>query len=266
MIITLPNIDPVAFSLGPIAIRWYSLAYIFGILFALFWLKKVNQKTNMMSAKALDDWLLWAVLSIIIGGRLGYVIFYNGQYFLYHPLEALAIWHGGLSFHGGLAGVIIGMALFCKKYKINSFQLLDTLAVAAPIGLMFGRFANFMNMELYGRVTDGNFGIIFPNAGNLPRHPSQLYEALLEGLILFIILFCLYNFSKMKEKFGALGGTFLAGYGCFRMLIENFRQPDEQLGFIFFHITMGQLLSLPLIIGGVTLIIYSYHKYGNKKI
>ncbi len=254
--IILPEIDPIALSLGPIAIRWYSLAYIAGILFTLFWLKKLNQKDNFLSQKAYDDWLVWAVLSIMLGGRLGYVFFYNSSYFLENLLEIFAFWQGGMSFHGGLLGSIFGMWLFAKKYKVNFLQLTDALSIAAPVGLFFGRLANFVNMELYGRVSGSNFGIIFPNAGDLPRHPSQLYEAALEGILLFLILFSLNHFTKIRQVKGYLSGLFLVFYGSFRILIENFREPDTQIGFLFDNVTMGQLLSLPLILLGIFLVIF----------
>ncbi len=254
MIFHLPNLDPTAFSIGPLAVRWYSLAYILGILFAMSWLKKCNDKEHFMTNRAYDDWLLWAILSILLGGRLGYVLFYNSGYFLYHPLEIFAFWHGGMSFHGGLLGSILGMWLFAKKYKIDFLKLTDTLAVAVPVGLFLGRLANFMNMELYGRFTESNFGVIFPNAGPLPRHPSQLYEAFLEGIVLFIIMISLHRFSNFSKQRGFLSGMFLMLYGSFRILIENFREPDEQIGFLFAKITMGQLLSLPLIFLGLIMI------------
>jgi phosphatidylglycerol:prolipoprotein diacylglycerol transferase len=262
--IHLPALDPIAFSFGPIAIRWYSLAYIAGILFALFWLKKCNEKDKFLSEQAYDDWLFWAVISIILGGRFGYVFFYNSAYFFTHPLEIFAFWHGGMSFHGGLLGSILGMWLFAKKHKIDFLKLTDALATAAPIGLLFGRLANFINMELYGRVTNSNFGIIFPNGGELPRHPSQLYEAFLEGILLFLILFSLQRFSKFSRRRGFLSGMFLVFYGSFRILIENFREPDEQIGFLFAKITLGQLLSLPLIFAGIFLIFF-IPKGGNFK-
>ncbi len=255
--ITLPELDPIAISLGPIAIRWYSLAYIAGILFTLFWLKKCNEKENFLSEKAYDDWLFWAVFSVLLGGRFGYVFFYNPSYFFSHPLEVFAFWQGGMSFHGGLCGAIFGMWLFTKKYKINFLQLTDCLAVAAPVGLFFGRLTNFVNMELYGRPTGSNFGVIFPNGGDLPRHPSQLYEAALEGILLFVILMSLHHFFAFSKRRGFLSGSFLALYGIFRMAIENFREPDEQIGFLFAKITMGQALSLPLIFIGVFLIFFS---------
>jgi len=247
--IILPNIDPVALQLGPLAIRWYSLAYIAGILCTMFFLKK----QKIMSEEAYENWLVWAVLSIILGGRVGYVLFYNFDYFLTDPLEIFAVWHGGMSFHGGLIGVIFGMWLFAKKYKIDFLRLTDMLAIIAPIGLFFGRIANFVNMELYGRVTGSSFGVIFPNAGELPRHPSQLYEATLEGIVLFAILFSLNKFTQIQKRLGALSGAFLIGYGISRIIIENFREPDQQLGFLFANVTMGQILSLPLILFGLFL-------------
>ncbi|MFT6077415.1 MAG: phosphatidylglycerol:prolipoprotein diacylglycerol transferase [Myxococcota bacterium] len=260
MIFTLSNIDPNIISLGPIAIRWYSLAYIAGILFTWFLLKSFNKKKPIMSKEAWDDWLFWAVLGIIIGGRLGYVLFYNFSFYIDHPLQIFAVWQGGMSFHGGLFGAIISMFLFTKKYKINFLELTDILAISAPIGLFFGRVANFVNMELYGRVTNSDFGVIFPNAGMSPRHPSQLYEAFLEGLLLFLILFFLAKFTKIKEKLGFLSGLFLIGYGSARIFVEQFREPDDQLGFLFSSVTMGQILSLPLIALGLTVIFMALRK------
>ncbi len=256
--IILPELNPIAFSIGPLAIRWYSLAYIVGILFTVFWLKKCNTKNKFLSPEAYENWMTWAIVSIILGGRFGYVFFYNAGYFLQHPLEIFAFWQGGMSFHGGLLGVIFGMWLYAKKYKINFLQLTDCLAVAAPVGLLCGRLANFVNMELYGRVTGSNFGVIFPNAGDLPRHPSQLYEASLEGILLFVILFSLRN--RFTNQHGKLSGIFLALYGSFRIIIENFREPDDQLGFFFEKITLGQLLSLPLILVGIFLFFFSSRK------
>ncbi len=253
--IILPNIDPVLIQLGPLAIRWYSLAYIAGILCAMFFLKKQNQQHKIMPPEAYENWLVWAILSIILGGRVGYVLFYNFEYFLTDPLEIFAVWHGGMSFHGGLCGVILGMWLFARKYKINFLQLMDSVAIIAPVGLFFGRIANFINMELYGRITGSSFGVIFPNAGEQPRHPSQLYEAALEGILLFIILFGLSKFTQIQKRRGSLSGLFLIGYGISRMIIENFREPDEQIGFLFAQITMGQILSLPLILLGLFLIV-----------
>ena len=250
----LPYIDPVLISLGPIQIRWYSLAYIFGIIATILWLKYINKNQNLLSKKAYDNWISWAVLSIIIGGRLGYVLFYNSSYYFNNPLEILAFWHGGMSFHGGLIGVIIGMFLFCKKYQINYLKFMDIIAIIAPIGLFFGRIANFINMELYGRFTESKFGIIFPGGGNYPRHPSQLYEAFFEGILLFIILFFCYKKTKLINDHGKISAIFLIFYGSARFGVEFFREPDHHLGFIMQNFTMGQFLSLPLIALGCYLL------------
>jgi phosphatidylglycerol---prolipoprotein diacylglyceryl transferase len=257
--ITLPHFNPNIIEFGSLAIRWYSLAYIAGILLAFAFVKYFNR--NKLSKEALDDWLFWAVLGVVLGGRLGYVLFYNFGFYIHHPFQILAVWQGGMSFHGGLFGAVVAMFLFAKKYKINFLELMDTLAIAAPIGLFFGRVANFINLELYGRVTGSNFGVIFPNAGDLPRHPSQLYEASLEGLLLFIILFSLAKFTKIREKTGVLSGLFLILYSLARAFIEQFREPDEQIGLLFNHnITMGQVLSIPMIIVGIVVIIIAVKK------
>lgn len=255
--IILPNFDPVIFSIGPLAIRWYSLAYVAGIIFTFIILKKFNLKNKIMSEKALDDWMMWMVFGIVIGGRLGYVFLYNFDYYFHNPLSIIAIWEGGMSFHGGLAGSIISMFLFCKKYKIEFFKLTDILALCAPIGLFFGRIANFINMELYGRVTTSKFGVIFPNAGELPRHPSQIYEALCEGLLTFLILASLVKFTKILNKKGITSGLFLLLYSICRISLEQFREPDEQIGFLFGNFTMGQLLSTPMMLAGLIIILYS---------
>jgi len=263
--ITLPYFDQVALAIGPLEIRWYSLAYIAGILFVLFILKKYNKIDNLMSDEALDNWIVWAILGVIIGGRLGYVLFYNFNFYISNPLRIAAVWQGGMSFHGGLIGVIISMYLFCRKYKIQFFYLTDILAISTPIGLFFGRIANFINMELYGRATNSNYGFIFPNVDDQPRHPSQLYEAALEGLILFTILFLLNRHSKIRKIPGILSGLFLIGYASARTCLEQFRQPDEQIGFFFGRITMGQILSLPIFIAGLLIILTALKKFKNKK-
>ena len=253
--IHLPKLNPIAIPIpiGSFGIRWYSLAYIAGILFALFWIKKSNKEEPFLNPKAYDDWLIWAVLSVLFGGRFGYVFFYNPASLLSHPFQIFAFWQGGMSFHGGLFGSIFGMWLFARRYKVEYWKLMDVLAVAAPVGLFLGRIANFINMELFGRVTGSDYGIIFPNGGDLPRHPSQLYEAALEGILLFIILFTLSRFEKLRKQRKFLSGMFLIFYGSFRILIENFREPDEQIGFFLSKITLGQLLSLPLIFLGIYL-------------
>jgi len=253
----LPNFDPVLISFGFIQIRYYSLAYILGILFVIFFLKKYAKSEGLMTDKNIDDWLLYAVLGIIFGGRLGYVLFYNFSYFISHPLEIFSIWQGGMSFHGGFLGAVCAMYLFCKKNNIDFLKLSDLLAISSPIGLFFGRIANFINMELYGRVTGSDFGVIFPNIDNLPRHPSQIYEAILEGLLIFVILFYLKKYSSISKIRGVLSALFVILYGCARLFCEYFRQPDSHIGFLFdSNITMGQILSVPVILIGFILLFF----------
>lgn len=252
----LPILDPVIFQIGPLAIRWYSLAYVFGIIFAWFVIKYFNKKHKVFDEKTVsDDFFLYAVLSIILGGRVGYVLLYNTAYYFQNPLDIFKIWEGGMSFHGGLIGCIFGSYLLCKKHKISYLAFCDLLAIATPIGLFFGRIANFINMELYGRVTTSKIGMVFPNAGLLPRHPSQLYEAFFEGLVLFCILFCLARFTKIRKREGVLSGFFLMGYAISRFGIEFFREPDSQIGYIMQYFTLGQILSLPIFMLGCYLVI-----------
>ncbi len=256
-IIQLPAFDPVALQLGPLAIRWYSLAYIAGILSAMFFINYQNKKQQFMSQKAQDDWLMWAVLSIIIGGRLGYVLFYNIGYFLSNPLEIFAIWQGGMSFHGGLLGSIIGLFWFCRVHGVKFLKIADIIAVIAPLGIFFGRMANFINLELYGRPTNGDFGMIFPSDPlGVPRYPSQLFEGVFEGLVPCLVLLLLMKFTKLQQKEGIFSGLFLIMYAIARIIIENFREPDAQIGFLFGSVTMGQLLSVPLILLGLTVIFW----------
>lgn len=259
--ITFPNIDPVLIEVGPLAIRWYSLAYVFGIVFGGFYADWLNKKPPIQkNLKVFDDFMVWAIIGIVLGGRLGYVLFYNFDYYSSHILEALKVWHGGMSFHGGFLGVIIASIIFCKKRGVNIWILFDLLACAAPIGIFLGRVANFINAELYGRVTDVSWAMVFPGGGDLPRHPSQLYEAFLEGIVLFLVLFAVANYTKLKQRIGALSGMFVAGYALSRIIIENFREPDAQIGFLFGHITTGQLLSFPMLIAGLGIIVYSLRK------
>lgn len=254
----LPIVDPIIFQIGPLAIRWYSLAYVAGLIFAWLIIKYFNKQNKVFDEKKVgDDFFMYGIFSIILGGRLGYVLFYNLPFYLKHPIDILKIWEGGMSFHGGLIGVIIGSYLFCKKHKINLLSFTDLLAVAIPIGLFFGRIANFINLELYGRVTTSKLGMIFPGAGDMPRHPSQLYEASLEGLLLFIILFSLAKFTNIKNRKGCLSGIFLIGYGISRFTVEFFREPDIQIGYIMKYFTLGQLLTIPIIIIGILLVVRS---------
>lgn len=259
--LTYPQIDPVIFAIGPLAIRWYSLAYVAGIVLGCLYADWLNKKPpSQKNLKVFDDFMTWVVLGIVLGGRLGYVLFYNFGYYIYHPLDIMKLWEGGMSFHGGFLGVVAACVIYCRKYKIGLFPLFDLAACVAPIGLFFGRMANFINGELYGRVTDSKVGMIFPNGGPLPRHPSQLYEAVLEGLVLLIITSIIVNFTNAKQKPGILSGVFLAGYGLARILVENFREPDTQVGFLFAQVTTGQLLSFPMVIGGIGLVIYALKK------
>ena len=250
-----PTIDPVLIAIGPFAIRWYALAYIAGIVLAwrlVLWL--IDRGNGAWSRKDADDFVVWATVGIILGGRLGYVLFYKPEYYLFHPHEILFIWQGGMSFHGGLLGVTGAIVLFCRKRGRNLLTVADTIAVSGPIGLFFGRIANFINAELYGRTTDVAWAVVFPNGGPLPRHPSQLYEAGLEGIVLFAIMCFLYFGTTARYRPGFLTGVFVSGYAIARMFVELFREPDAHLGFIAGGITMGQILSLPLLLFGLFLI------------
>jgi len=250
-----PHIDPVALHLGPLSVRWYALAYIAGLLlgwrYAAYW-----AKTNAFrpTPEDFENFLTWAVLGVVLGGRLGYVLFYQPRFYFSHPLEILMVWHGGMSFHGGCLGVMAAIAGFSLRHKIKALALGDLVAAAAPIGLFFGRIANFINGELYGRVTDVPWAMVFPNGGPEPRHPSQLYQATLEGLVLFIALYFLVRNDKLRARHGFISGAFLVGYGCARMIGEVFREPDAFLGFIG-PFTMGQLLSVPMILIGLFLML-----------
>ncbi len=253
-----PAIDPIAIAIGPIAIRWYALAYIAGLLLGWRYVVHYCSKTpNIMSKRDIDDLLFWATLGVILGGRTGYILFYNLDYYLANPANILKVWQGGMAFHGGFMGVIIAIILFARKRGISILAVLDAAAVAAPIGLFFGRIANFINGELFGRATDAPWGMVFPNGGPEPRHPSQLYEAVLEGAILFVVLFILARSPFVRHRPGIMGGTFVAGYGISRIIVEFFRQPDAQLGFLTFGATMGQLLSIPMVLVGLGCIFYA---------
>jgi phosphatidylglycerol:prolipoprotein diacylglycerol transferase len=256
--IAFPDFNPVAFSVGPVEIRWYALAYMAG--FILGWrtcLALAGQRRTNPAPEYYDEFLTWAVIGTILGGRIGYVLFYQPDYYFAHPRDMLEVWHGGMSFHGGLIGVLTVSLLFTRLHKLSYFAFTDILACVTPIGLFFGRIANFVNDELYGRVTDVPWGVVFPRGGNLPRHPSQLYEAGLEGLVLFLILMGLSQIPAVRKRTGFLSGTFLALYAAFRFGIEFFREPDKQLGFLIGGATMGQLLCIPMFIFGVYLIVRS---------
>lgn len=253
-----PDISPIAFEIGPLVVRWYALAYVVGILVAQYyiaWLDRRYSKTPILSDKARDDLILYGVIGIILGGRLGYVLFYNLEHYIHNPFEVAHIWQGGMSFHGGFAGILIAFLFYARRYKIKWLQLMDLLAVATPVGLFFGRLANFVNGELYGRVTDAPWGMIFPHGGAAPRHPSQLYEAGLEGLLLGVILWFLATRTRALQYRGIIGGTFVGGYGIARFVVEFFREPDTQLGILTMGLTMGQWLCVPMIVAGVWLVI-----------
>ncbi len=253
-----PMIDPVAIAVGPVAIRWYALAYLVGILLGLAILRRLVARPGWrIDAQSLDDLLFYCVLGIILGGRLGYVLFYDPGQYLARPLEILAVWQGGMSFHGGLVGIVTACLLFARRHGVHPLEVGDALAVAAPPGLLLGRLANFVNGELWGRPTDLPWAVVFPDprAGGLPRHPSQLYEAALEGLLLGLVMLWLARHPRRPEQAGRLAGAFLAGYGLCRFLVEFVREPDAQLGYLVGGLSMGQLLSLPMIALGLALLL-----------
>jgi len=256
--IPFPAIDPVAIALGPVAIRWYALAYIAGIILG-WWqmLRLADRSPHGITRKDVDDFVMWAIIGIIVGGRLGYVLFYRPGYYIENPLEAIALWKGGMSFHGGLIGTILALVLFARRRGRNVLAFGDLVSAVVPIGLFFGRIANFVNGELYGRVSDVPWAVIFPDGGPLPRHPSQIYEALLEGVVLFAVLAILIRRGGALKRPGMVSGIFLIGYGIARFGVEFLRQPDQHLGFLFAGATMGQILSLPLILAGVLVLFFA---------
>jgi len=259
--IPFPAIDPVIISFGPVAIRWYSLAYIAGLVLGWRLLRRLVQRPpDVAGMEQVDDYLVWATLGVILGGRLGYVLFYNFEIYLSNPLAILAVWQGGMSFHGGLLGVICATILFCRRRGIDLWPFADRVACVAPIGLFFGRLANFINGELFGRVTDVSWAMVFPRGGPDPRHPSQIYEALGEGLVLFVVLMWLVRSEPLRRRPGYLTGVFLTGYGIARNGVEFFRQPDVHIGFLSFGSTTGQWLSVPLILAGLWLVLRSGRK------
>ena len=255
-----PEIDPTAVQIGPVAIRWYALAYIAGLVAGWQYVKRLTPKSpdkQTLTPESIDDFLLWATLGVVLGGRLGYVIFYQPGYFLANPSQIPILWEGGMAFHGGLAGVIVAMILFAWKRGFRFFAIADLVACATPIGLFLGRIANFINGELWGRTApDVPWAMVFPGGGPVPRHPSQLYEALLEGLVLFAVLFVLQRRGSVQQV-GLLSGVFLIGYGLARFTAEFFRAPDPFLGFLAFGTTMGQLLSIPMIAAGIAIVAWS---------
>lgn len=251
-----PNIDPIIISFGPLAISWYSMSYVVGIMLGWYVAAKVAVRYNTnITTQNLDDFVTWIIIGVIIGGRLGYVLIYDPVKYFSNPIDILKTYQGGMSFHGGFLGVVITSLLFCRYYGKRLFDLTDILAIVTPIALFLGRIANFINAELYGRVTTSPWGVVFPYSDGLPRHPSQLYEAALEGMVLFIImLIATYKYGLIKKP-GKLSGLFLIFYAIFRIIVEYFREPDIQIGYIVNYLTMGQVLSLPMLIGGLYLCI-----------
>lgn len=254
-----PMIDPVLISIGPLAIRWYALAYVGGIVGGWWLARRVAAASaywggvSPMRPEDIDDVIVWVALGVVLGGRLGYVLFYSPGYFATHPAEILVLWRGGMSFHGGFLGTILGLLLFARARGIPMLSMLDVAAIVTPIGLFLGRIANFINSELWGRVSDVPWAFVFPNGGPLPRHPSQLYEGVLEGVVLFTLLLILWRRGALRYP-GLIGGTFVFGYGIARIVSEFFREPDAHIGYLTGGLTMGMLLSLPMLAVGLAAI------------
>lgn len=254
-----PNIDPVAIALGPVKVHWYGLMYVIGFLALWFFTSRRAKLPNSgWTTEQVGDLVFYGALGVILGGRIGYMLFYNLSQYVAHPLDILKIWEGGMSFHGGLAGVLLAMLYFARKSGKAFFTVADFIAPWVPIGLGLGRLGNFINQELWGRTTDVSWGMVFRDAGPLPRHPSQLYQAALEGLALFVIL---WLFTRKPRPTASVSGLFLVGYGAFRVLTEFVREPDAQLGYLAFDwLTMGQVLSVPMILFGVGLMVWAYRR------
>ncbi len=258
LVIPYPDINPIALAIGPLEIRWYALAYIAGLLIGWRYCLWVAKRPPVVATPAIiDDFLVWATLGVVLGGRAGYVLFYQPDFYFAHPAQIFEVWHGGMSFHGGLLGVMVALWLFCRQRGIALLAFSDVIAAAVPIGLFFGRIANFINGELWGRPTDVPWAMVFPKAGPLPRHPSELYEAGLEGLALFVLLYCLLRWTAIRDRPGMLAGVFLMGYAMARIFCEFFREPDPFLGFLWFGATMGQLLSIPVFVVGLATFWYA---------
>ena len=256
--IIFPAINPIAIQIGPVNVHWYGIAYVTGIMLGWLYANKITKNKNLwqnqkivITKKHLNDFVTYAVIGIIIGGRLGYTIFYNPEFYVQNPAKIFAIWEGGMSFHGGTTGIIIAMIIFAKKNNISPFSLFDVIAAASCFGLALVRTANFINAELWGKVTNMPWGVIFPNTDSQPRHPSQLYEATLEGVVLFVVLNVLIFKHKKLRQPGFIGGTWLCGYAVARIISEMFREPDQQIGYLIADfVTMGMVLSIPMIIVG----------------
>lgn len=257
-LLTFPDLDPIIVSIGPFDVRWYGLSYVAGILLGWYYAKWLLSRAHFwqtaqapLSQKDIDDFVLWAAVGIVAGGRLGYILFYDFSTILSNPARMFQVWNGGMSFHGGLIGTLLAMIMFAKLRKINVWSLFDITCAAAPIGIFFGRIANFINGELWGKLANVPWAFIFPTGGPFPRHPSQLYEAALEGLLLFIILLVMAAQFEQLKRPGTIAGVFLIGYGAARIFVEFFRQPDEHIGYVLGGwLTMGMILSLPLLAVG----------------
>ena len=267
LLIAFPTFDPVAIAIGPIVIRWYALAYIGGIVFGWLYARSLVKSERLWGGPApitlaqLDDFILWVTIGIILGGRTGYVLFYNLPFFIQHPAEILELWKGGMSFHGGFMGCVIAVMWFARRNGISILSLGDITTAVGPIGLFLGRIANFINSELWGRPADPDlpWAMIFPNGGPLPRHPSQLYEAGLEGILLFTVLAVMIRLGALKRP-GLILGSFIALYGLARITGEHFREPDAQLGFLWGGLTMGMLLSVPMVIAGAIIMVAAWRR------
>jgi len=269
-VIPFPAIDPVLISIGPFAVRWSALAYIVGIIGGWFYARAIISSQKLWGGPApltvtdFDDFVIWITLGIILGGRIGYVLLYNLAHFAANPLEIVLFWNGGMSFHGGVTGCIVAVVLFALRRGIPMLSLGDVTAAVAPIGLFLGRLANFINGELWGRPADVPWAMVFPHGGPIPRHPSQLYEAALEGVVLFIVVGLLVRSGALKRP-GIVTGVFAIGYGLARSTCELFREPDAQLGFLWGGLTMGMLLCIPLILGGIAILVVAYQRLPKPK-
>lgn len=256
--ISYPNISPVFFEIGPLQFRWYGLMYLIGLTLAYFLIKKqVAVKGVAMTKEQVYDMVVWAALGVFLGGRLGYTLFYNFEYYIQHPTKIIAVWEGGMSFHGGLLGTIVSLVWFSKRQGIPTYTIADLAAAVTPIGLGFGRLGNFINGELFGRATDVEWCMVFPAGGPACRHPSQLYEAGLEGLLLFTVLWVI---GRKPTPPGTIFWSFITGYGLCRIVVELFREPDAHIGLIFGSFSMGQILSFPMIVAGVFMLTLGYHR------
>jgi len=265
LLLTYPVIDPVLLQLGPLAIRWYALAYISGLIAGWWLIRRIVADERYWlglprpTPDSIDDLLVYCALGVVIGGRIGNVLFYDPRYYFAHPLEILMLWHGGMAFHGGMLGALVGVILFARRYRVPWLTVLDLACLVAPIGIFLGRIANFIKPELWGRPTDVPWAMIFPGSDGQPRHPSQLYEAGLEGVVLFLILALAIRLGALRRP-GLTTGIFAIGYALARIFCEFYRQPDPQLGYLWDGATMGQILSLPLIAAGVIFIAFALRR------